>query len=150
MRDYNRSIFSNATSSGDIVLGENARGIPQARIGFENFVNVPLTRGWLQIQGEIAYGKFADKNWLEGHYNRYNWYVTTGVWFHYKRLYLRSNPAQPLSVTFGMQHAAQFGGSQQCYSKGVLTQTNESKVKIKDFFDVFIPRRDGSGTQAGD
>ena len=150
MRDYNRSIFSNATSSGDIVLGENARGIPQARIGFENFVNVPLTRGWLQIQGEIAYGKFADKNWLEGHYNRYNWYVTTGVWFHYKRLYLRSNPAQPLSVTFGMQHAAQFGGSQQCYSKGVLTQTNESKVKIKDFFDVLIPRRDGSGTQAGD
>lgn len=150
MRDYDRSIFSTPTSSGDVVLGKNARGIPQARIGFHDFVNIPLTHGWVQIQGEIAYGKFADNKWLENHYNRYNYFVTTGAWFHYKRLYLRTNPAKPLSVTIGMQHAAQFGGTQDLYEKGVRTAENKSSVRFKDFWDVFIPRRDGSGTQPGD
>lgn len=150
MRDYERSIFSTPTSSGDIVLGTNARGIPQGRIGFLDFVDIPLTRGWVQVQGEIAYGKFADRKWLENHYNRYNHFVTTGAWFHYKRLYLRTNPAKPLSVTIGMQHAAQFGGTQAIYEKGLCTAENKSPVKFKDFCDVFFPRRDGSGTTPGD
>lgn len=150
MRDYDRSLFSTATGSGDVVLGRNARGIPQARIGFHDFVNVPLTRGWLQLQGEIAYGKFADSKWLENHYNYYNNFVTTGVWFHYKRLYLRSNPAKPLSVMLGMQHAAQFGGTQYIYENGVCVSELHSKAGIKDFFDILIPRRDGSGEVTGD
>lgn len=150
MRDYDRSLFTTPTSSGDIVLGQNARGIPQLRAGFIDFVSVPLTRSFLQIQGEIAYGKFADKNWLEKHYNYYNSFLTTGAWFHYKRLYLRSNPQHPLSVTFGMQHAAQFGGTQRIYNKGVCTATNKSPMHFKDFFDIFLPRRDGSGSVAGD
>ena len=83
-------------------------------------------------------------------YNRYIYFVTTGAWFHYKRLYLRTNPAKPLSVTIGMQHAAQFGGTQAIYDKGVQTAENKSPVKLKDFWDVFIPRRDGSGSQPGD
>lgn len=150
MRDYDRSIFDDATGSGDIVLGRNARGIPQLRVGFDNFVNVPLTKGWLKIQGEIAYGKFVDNNWLENHFNRYNSFLTTGVWFHYKRLYLRSDDSRPFSVTVGMQHAAQFGGVQKVYHKGVQTAENKSAVRAKDFFDVFVPRRDGSGSQSGD
>ena len=150
MRDYDRSIFSSSTGSGDIVLSRNACGIPQLRLGFHSFVDVPLTKGWLQVQGELAYGKFADGKWLDNHYNYYNFFVTTGVWMHYKRLYLRSNPDKPLSVTVGMQHGAQFGGTQKVYEKGVLKSENKSKVGFNDFMEVFIPRRDGSGSTTGD
>lgn len=148
--DYDRSIFSSATGSGDLVLSRNARGIPQLRIGFHDFVDVPLTQGWLQVQGEIAYGKFADSKWLENHYNYYNYFLTTGVWMHNKRLYLRSNPSQPFSVTLGMQHAAQFGGTQRIYNDGKLTSENKASTGIGDFFDIFVPRRDGSGSTEGD
>lgn len=147
MRDYTRSLFSNATSSGDIVLGMNARGIPQLRAGFYDFVDIPLTQGWVQIQGEIAYGKFADNKWIENHFNRYSSFMTTGVWFHYKRMYLRSNPDKPLSVTFGMQHAVQFGGTQYNYSGGEPTSTYKNKVAFKDFFDVFLPNYGGGHVQ---
>ncbi|MDE5773878.1 MAG: capsule assembly Wzi family protein, partial [Muribaculaceae bacterium] len=108
MKENDRTFLNNPLSSGDMTVSNNARPIPQARIGFYDFVNIPFTRGWAQIIGDIAYGKFTDSKWNTDHYNYYNNFIATGVWYHYKRLYLRSNPEARLSVTVGMQHAAQF------------------------------------------
>jgi hypothetical protein len=150
MSENNRSLFDNNLGSGDITLSNNARPIPQIRIGFIDFQDVPLTNGWLQIQGEIAYGKFFDKSWLENHYNYYNSKLTTGLWFHYKRAYFRTNPDMPFCFTIGMQHASQFGGSYRSYKEGNLQSENSNKVKLKDFVDVFIQKNGGSGSSIGD
>ncbi len=150
MRDNNRSLFDSPLSTGDITLSRNARGVPQARLGFYDFQPVPFTRGWVEVQGEIAYGKFADNSWLRNHFNYYNSFITTGSWFHYKRIYLRSNPAARFSAMIGFQHAAQFGGNSRVYEDGKLTREYKSKVRFKDFVDVFVQKRGGDGSTEAD
>lgn len=143
-------LFDSALGSGDLVMSRNARPIPQVRAGFIDFQDIPLTNGWVQIQGELAYGKMADSDWLKDHYNYYNSFITTGVYIHYSRLYLRSNPRKPFYVTVGMQQAAQFGGTWQTYSQGVVTSSLENKVKFKDFVNALFPWTGGSSSAQGD
>jgi hypothetical protein len=150
MKNYDRSIFNNTLGVGDITLGTNARPIPQVRLGFTDFVDVPFTNGWLQVQGELAYGKFADSNWLKDHYNYEYSFITTGTWFHYKRWYFRTNPSARFSATIGLQHAAQFGGIKQSYKDGVMTAETSSSVRFRDFVDVFVQKKGGSGSSTGD
>lgn len=145
MRDNDRSLFDSPLYSGDITLSNNARGIPQVRAGFIDFQNIPFTRGWVQIQGELSWGKFMDSKWLENHFNYYNSFITTDVWMHYKRLYLRTNPDKPFSFTVGMQHAVQFGGNRRIYQNGQCVEQYSYSHGFKDFFNVLLPNQ-GSGT----
>lgn len=150
MKENDRTFLNNPLSSGDVTVSNNARPIPQVRIGFYDFVDIPLTRGWVQIIGDIAYGKFTDAKWNKEHYNYYNSFITTGVWYHYKRLYLRSNPRQRFSVTVGMQHAAQFGGDYSRYSRGKCVSTYQDKVNFKAFLDVFVQAQYNGSDMAGE
>lgn len=146
MRTNDRSLFDAPLGVGDITYSKNARPIPQVRIGMSDFCDIPFTNGWVQVQAEVAYGKFADSDWNENHYNRYNYFVTTGVWMHNKRAYFRTNPSKPFSVTIGMQHAAQFGGLQTYYQEGLPVEQVKNKVNFRSFFDVFVQKqRKGSG-----
>ncbi len=150
MKENDRTFLNNPLSSGDLTVSNNARPIPQARIGFYDFVNIPLTRGWVQIIGDIAYGKFTDSKWDREHYNYYNSFLTTGVWFHYKRLYLRSNPKQRFSATVGMQHAAQFGGYYRQYQNGKVIRSFHDKVNFRSFLNVFVQSQYNSSEMEGD
>lgn len=150
MKDSDRSLFDSPLGSGDIVVSDNARPVPQLRFGFIDFQDIPFTRGLVQIQGEIAYGKFTDSDWLRSRYNYYNSFITTDVWFHYKRCYFRVTPQKPFSVTLGMQHAAQFGGYYEEYDNGQLVRTGGGHVRARDFLDVFVQKRGSSGTTGGD
>lgn len=150
MKPEQRSLFNSSLGVGDLVMSNNARPIPQIRAGFIDFQDIPLTNGWVQIQGELAYGKFADSSWLKDHYNYYNSFITTGVFMHYSRLYLRTNPSKPFHLTIGMQHAAQFGGTWQRYSDGEETTSEKQPVKIKDFVNALFPWTGGSSVTDGD
>ncbi len=150
MKSNDRSLFDSTLGLGDIVLSRNARPVPQVRIGFRDFVTVPLTRNWLRIRGEIAYGKFTDSGWLEDHYNYADHFLTTGVWFHYKSIYFSSREDKPFVGMFGFQHAAQFGGYQEYWRDGMMVHADGSGVRLKDFFDIFVPLRNGSGHTLGD
>ncbi|MDE6246700.1 MAG: capsule assembly Wzi family protein [Muribaculaceae bacterium] len=141
MKENDRTFLNNPLSSGDMTVSNNARPIPQVRIGFYDFVNIPLTKGWVQIIGDIAYGKFTDAKWNTDHYNFYNSFITTGVWYHYKRLYLRTNPSKPFSVTVGMQHATQFGGYWRKYSNGEIVRSDKEKVNFKSFINAFVQKQ---------
>ncbi|MDE5551848.1 MAG: capsule assembly Wzi family protein [Muribaculaceae bacterium] len=150
MKENDRTFLNNPLSSGDLTVSNNARPIPQARIGFYDFVDIPLTRGWVQIIGDIAYGKFTDSKWNRDHYNYYNNFLATGVWYHYKRLYLRSNPDARFSATVGMQHAAQFGGLYQEYRKGVMVKEVREKVNFRSFIDAFFQTQFNDSEQIND
>lgn len=150
MKTSDRSIIDGPLSSGDYTLSDNARPIPQIRAGFLDFVNFPWTNGWLQIRGEAAYGKFLDNNWLRNHFNRKNFYVTTGTYFHHASIYFRSNPEKRLVGTFGMQHAAQFGGTRHVWSDGKELYSEKADVKLSTIFKTLIPIENGGGSTEGD
>lgn len=143
MKQHESALLNFRLSSGDLVESGNSRPIPGARVGFIDFQDIPFTRGWVQIQGEIGYGKMTDNGWLRNHYNYYNYHFTQGAWYNYKRVYFRTRPSERFSVTLGMQAAAQFGGDVVWYRNGELVQSVHLPVTLKAFLKMFIPQSDG-------
>ena len=134
-RELTDEVVNFELSSGGLVWSGNARPIPQVRAGFIDFVDIPFTKGWVQIKGELAYGKFMDNDFLRDHYNYYNQYITTDALYHHKSISFRSNPDKPFVVTIGAELAAQFGGTKRYYKEGVLIDslTMKSPTRLKDF-----------------
>lgn len=146
MKERTSALLNSTLSSGDLVESGNARPIPQVRVGFIDFVDIPFTNGWVQIQGDISYGKFADNGWMKSHYNYYNYHINLGALYTYKRCYFRTNPEKPFSVTFGMQTAGLFGGTTSYYSNGEMIKSEKWSRSIKTFFKMFLPIR-GDGNE---
>lgn len=148
LKEVGSAMLDDRLSSGDLTWSSNSRPMPGVRIGFYGFEDIPFTNGWLQVNGELFFGRPADNHWLEDHYNYRNYYVTTGRWNNYKRIYFRTKPSQPVSVTFGMQAAAQFGGTFRSYNDGVLTETVKADLGFSDFIDMIVPHQ-GDGYWTG-
>ncbi len=136
-------LLDNDLTSGDLVESGNARPIPQVRVGFVDFQDIPLTNGWVQVQGEVGYGYMVDNSWWEDHYNYYNYHIARNTLYNYKRMYFRTNPSKRFSVTVGMQAAALFGGEEQFYYKGKPTYREKHSSDLKTFLKVIIPHQDG-------
>lgn len=144
MKEHTSALLNARLGSGDLVESGNSRPVPEVRVGFIDFQNIPFTNGWVQIQGEIGYGRTTDGDWWLDRYNRFNYHVNTGEWINYKRCYFRTKPSQPLSVTVGMQAAATFGGTRYAYNDGELTKLDHYKVTLKSLWNAFFPM-EGSG-----
>ena len=139
MKNTRSALLNDRLSSGDYVEGCNARPIPQIRIGLNDFQPIPFTNGWVEIQGEISYGKMTDNAWLRNHFNYYNSLICTGKLYTYKRCLFRSKSSMPLSVTAGMQIGAFFGGTTSNYERGQLVKHTKNPAGIKEYFKMFIP-----------
>ena len=139
MKNSHSGIVDDALSSGDYTRSNNARPVPGIAIGFVDFQDIPYTNGWLQIDGELMYGKMTDSDFKTRMFAHYNGLLTTGLWYTYKRCYFRTRPDRPLSVTFGMQAAGTFAGSSYYYNKGVMTMSKERGFQLRDLWDMFIP-----------
>ena len=151
-RELTDPVVNFELSSGGLVWSGNARPIPQVRAGFIDFVDIPYTKGRVQIKGDIAYGKFMDSDYARDHYNYYNLYITTGALYHHKSISFRTNPDKPFVVTIGAELAAQFGGTRRYYDKGVLIDslTMKSPTRLKDFLQVLVPTSGDGSTNQGD
>lgn len=144
MKERRSRIVDGSLSSGDLVRSNNARPIPGAAAGFIDFVDIPFTNGWVQIDGEIMYGRFTDSGYRRDQFGYYSSVLARDLCYTYKRCYFRTNPSQPLSVTVGMQTAGQFGGNTAWYSKGKMTRYEDRGFHLKDLWEMFFPR-EGSG-----
>ena len=143
MKERGSRLVNNKLSSGDLTYSGNTVPMPEIRMGFNDFQNIPLTSGWLQIQGEVAIGKRMDNKWVRNHYNYYNFYLSQGEWMNYKSLYLRSNPAKPFSMLIGMQAVAEFWGSTVFYKNGEPINVHVRKKSFGSLWRSFIPTEDG-------
>lgn len=143
MKEQQSAILNQSLTSGDLIESGNTRPMPQLRVGFIDFQDVPFTRGWIQIGGEVAFGRMIDDGWWRSHYNYCSWHITTNQWYNYKRCYFRTMPSKPFSVTFGMQAAAQFGGNSEYYYFGENTITQKNELNLKTFLKMIIPFEDG-------
>ncbi len=150
LKEHGSKMLNNRLTSGDLVESGNSRPIPELRAGFIDFQNIPFTNGWVQIEGEISYGKMTDNAWVRNHYNYYNSHIAQNTWYSYKRAYFRTKPTEPLSVTIGAQAAAQFGGYTEWYVKGDMIRREDRTANLGDMLEMFIPKlSDKEGFVAG-
>jgi len=144
MKAFSSKIVDDRLSSGDLVRSNNARPIPGVTIGFVDFQDIPLTNGWLQIDGQIMYGKFTDNAFRDKQFNHYYGLEVNDIYYTYKYCYFRTKPSERFSVIFGMQTAGQFGGESRFYRKGEIVSENVNGFKVKDIFKMFFPMQ-GNG-----
>lgn len=139
MKGFESKIVDNRLSSGDLIRSNNARPIPGVTIGFVDFQDIPFTNGWLQIDGQIMYGRFTDDSFRRKQFDHYNNLIATDIYYTYKYCYFRTKPSERFSATFGMQTAGQFGGSTVYYRQGQIYKTEDRGFRVKDIFKMFFP-----------
>jgi len=149
LKERTPALVSATLSSGDLVESGNSRPVPEVRVGFIDFQDIPFTGGWVQIQGELSYGKLADNAWVRNHYNYYQSHMAQGVLYTYKRCFFRTNPHQPFSVTVGMQVGGMFGGTTRWFDNGVQVRERKFASGIKQFFKMLVPSDGGSEYYSG-
>ncbi len=138
MKTRGSALLDNNLTSGDLVWSGNARAIPEVRIGFTGFQDIPWINGWVQADMCISYGKFLDRNWIDNHFNFYKGRISTGNLWTYKRIYLQSKPSKPFSFLFGIQMTGIFGGRTDTYSQGLLTKSVDNYHGFQDFLKMII------------
>ena len=107
------SLWDKELSSGDLVFSSNARPIPEINVSIPKFTPVPFTKKRLQIRGNMALGRSFDSPYLQSNVNENTIYIKNALW-HHKSFHLRLlDPEKnfPLTVTAGMRHFAQWGGT---------------------------------------
>lgn len=144
MKTFHSKIVDDRLSSGDLVRSNNARPVPGLTIGFVDFQDIPFTNGWLQIDGQIMYGKFFDNDYRRKQFNYYAPLIATDIYYTYKYCYFRTKPTERFSATFGMQTAGQFGGQTEWFSRGRNYRTEVRGFRLKDVIKMFFPIR-GNG-----
>lgn len=150
MKYHHSKIVDDRLSSGDLILSSNARPVPGLTIGFSDFQDIPLTGGWLQVDGRIMYGKFMDNSFRRKQYNHFNDLIATDIYYTYKYCYFRTKPSERFSAIFGMQTAGQFGGTTVHYRKGVPYSEEARGFRFKDVYKMFFPTRgNGNGYYEG-
>ena len=131
-------------SSGALVKGMNAKPIPQVHFGTNGFWTVPFTNNWLQIDADFGYGKALDGSYREQAFRQssvHNDVYATGIYYHQKHIYFRSNPEKRFFAAAGMEHVVQFGGTGYSYVGNELT-VKKKPTDLKAFASVLIPTGD--------
>lgn len=147
---YSKSrIVDDRLSSGDLTRSNNAAPVPGIAAGFLDFQDIPFTNGWVQIDGEIMYGKLTDNGFKKSEFNYYMGMEALNIWYNYKRCYFRTNPNKNFHVTVGMQAGGMFGGSSYTYRKGELALVKNRGLRLKDIFQMFFPMEGGEDYYVG-
>ena len=149
MKDYNSKIVDSQLSSGDLVRSNNASNIPGISAGFLHFVDIPFTNGWVQIDGEIMYGRMTDSKFKTQEFNHYSNVLAVDLWYTYKRCYFRTKADQPFRFMVGMQTAGLFGGASEFFQKGKSMSYTHRGFRFSDIFHMFFPTEGGESYYAG-
>ena len=122
--------YSERLSVGSFIVSNNALPIPRIGIGFYDYVDVPFTKGYVQVKGALNHG------WLEE--DRFEYSLISDSYLHEKFAYIRSNKL-PFNVHVGIAHMAMYGGYRE----------DGTKVPY-DFWSAFFGRGSGVSGQKGE
>lgn len=140
-KEYPMELKNQKLSSGSQTLGINARPVPQVRIALPEYWTVPLTRGWMQLKGHIAYGRMTDDNWQHSFTNKETKYADN-VLYHSKAGYIKfgkDDGKHPLSVELGLEMAAEFGGTIYRPDGDGGMEVFHSSAGIGDYWRALVP-----------
>ncbi len=147
MRNQHSPLLNEQLTSGDLIQSGNSRPLPGVRAGFIDFQDIPFTKGWVQIEGQLFYGRYTDSDWWADRYNYYMGHISHDQWMVYRRCYFRTKPSARLSVTVGVQCATQFGGTTDYYTRGVLSSSQPHSTKFKTFVKMLWPLQNDGGDE---
>ncbi|MEM9327630.1 MAG: capsule assembly Wzi family protein [Bacteroidota bacterium] len=125
LNEPRNSDFPDDLSMGHLVTSRNAPTIPKITAGFLEYVDVPLTKGFLQVKGVLAQGILEEDR------------VVERALYHEKWAYLRTQKL-PINLYAGFANVALFGGE----LNGVKQSNN--------YWDVFFGRRSSTSNVNGD
>ena len=132
-------------STGSLTESGNARPIPQIRIEVPDYWDIFGTNGWFTLRGHLAYGWFTDEYWQKDFVPE-NAQRTVGVRYHSKGVHFKIGKQQaqfPLTFEFGLDMAAQFGGS--VYNLfGKVGDNMHNPTRLSDYFKILIPTKGDS------
>lgn len=132
--------YKNANlSSGAQTLGINAVPVPQIRLELNDYWTIPLGGRWVGFKGHFAFGRYTDGSWQEDFTGKENKYVI-GQLYHSKAGFLKIHkPTSPLTVTLGLEMAAQFGGTSYCLDDAGNMVPQKHNTGFKAFLNAFAP-----------
>ncbi len=116
-QEYTLGQYNESLSSGSFLVSNNAKPIPRIGIGFYDYVDVPFTKGYLQVKGALNHG------WLEN--DRLDHSRLNKPLLHEKFAYIRTQKI-PVNPYIGISHFALYGGEDK----------NGHKIGI-DYWAVF-------------
>jgi len=134
IQEYTLGQYSEYLSSGSFLVSNNAQPIPRIGIGFYDYVDIPFTKGYLQVKGALNHG------WLEN--ERLGHSELNKPLLHEKFAYIRTQKI-PINPYVGISHFALYGGEDK----------NSEKIGI-DYWAVFkgqasnVPGIAGEGINA--
>jgi hypothetical protein len=143
-KERNTPFRNEDLSTGGLTLSRNARPVPQVEAGFPQFVQVPYTNNWMQVQGGVSYGWFTDSEYKkrfagDGNYSENELY-------HRKYAYFKFEKNTPWYFVFGAEMDTQWGG--KFYDKNGYRYS--SPTGLLDFFRIFIPSAGGESSNGTD
>jgi hypothetical protein len=133
-KEEHRSLWDRELSSGDMVLSDNARPVPEIRISIPEYVSVLPRVGWFRLRGAFSVGRSFDREYLKEYTGGRFTYVDDVLW-HYKSLHFKfadGVDSFPFSFELGLQHGAQWGGTSSNPKIGKQPQS------VKDFIRVVL------------
>ena len=139
LKEHGSWMLDNSLSSGDLIQSANARPMPEVRIGFVDYQNIPFTKGWVQFYCVLSIAKATDNDWIRNHYNFYASHYTTGTLYSYKSAYFRTNPDKRLCFIAGLQGASQAAGTTYRYRYGKENGIIREPFKFRTIIDLIIP-----------
>jgi len=127
---YTIGQYSEKLSVGSYIISNNALPYPRVGLGFYEYVDVPFTKGYVQIKGAFNHG------WLEE--DRFEHSRISDSYVQEKYFYVRSNRL-PVNMHLGLAHLAIYGG----YT------IDGSKIPY-DFWSAFFAKGSNAGNQKGE
>jgi hypothetical protein len=149
-KEYYNDFIDKELSQGDMCFSPNARPRPEILFGTPEYVVIPYTKGFLQFKADFAVGKSLEDDYVMRIKNATTSY-TQGVLYHHKSLFLRWEKPEktPFAFTFGIVHAAQWGGSIFTVSKGELVEVKQPS-SFSDFIRIFASCAGGENATQSD
>lgn len=140
------SLWDKELSSGDLVLSNNARPIPEINLSIPQFTPVPFTKGVLHVKGNFAVGRSFDTDYIEHFKNNHQHFTKNTLW-HHKSLFFKLIDTKnkfPFTGTIGIRHHAQWGGDSDNPELGKQPRS------LKDFIRIVFGQSGGGEAYLGD
>jgi len=114
-----KEIFGNQDaelSSGGMIWSQNSRPMPKVSIESNGYVDVPFTKGYLEVKGGLSHGWFNDNIGMEK------------LLLHHKYASIRLGGRFPVNINYGLQHVVQWGGVSAKYGSMPVSWKNYKRI----------------------
>ena len=128
-----REVFGNQDaelSSGGMLWSQNSRPMPKISIETNGYIDVPYTKGYMAVKGGLSHGWFDENIGIKN------------LLLHHKYAYIKLGGSFPVTVNYGVQHVAQWGGESTKY--GTMPET------FSNYLRIFAGKSGGPGASQSD